>query len=77
MIIRAAVTLEIFKKAMQILLTTWLQFLATPTSATTEAMALKLLETLLGLIDIDNITLRLLQQNHCNYCHDTALEYFT
>ena len=74
MIIQAAVTL---KKSMQILLTTCLKFLATPTSTTTDAMALKLLETLLGLSDIDNITLRLLQQNHCDYCHDTALEHFT
>ena len=31
----------------------------------------------LGLGDIENITLRLLQQNCCDYCHDIALEYFT
>ena len=30
-----------------------------------------------GLGDIENTTLRLLQQNHCDYCHDIALEYFT
>ena len=26
---------------------------------------------------MENTTLRLLQQNHCNYCHDIALKYFT
>ena len=31
----------------------------------------------LGLGDIENTTLWLLQQNHCDYCHDIALEYFT
>ena len=30
-----------------------------------------------GLGDIDYITLGLLQQSHCDYCHDIALEYFT
>ena len=30
-----------------------------------------------GLGDIKNTTLRLLQQGHCDYCHDIALEYFT
>ena len=31
----------------------------------------------LGLGDIENTKLRLLQQNYCDYCHDIALEYFT
>ena len=26
--------------------------------------------------DIDNITLQLLQQSHCDYCHNIALEHF-
>ena len=30
-----------------------------------------------GLGDIENTTLRILQQNHCDYCHNIALEYFT
>ena len=30
-----------------------------------------------GLGDIENSELRLLQQRHCDYCHDIALEYFT
>ena len=31
----------------------------------------------LGLGDIENSELQLLQQRHCDYCHDIALEYFT
>ena len=30
-----------------------------------------------GLGDIENSELLLLQQRHCDYCHDIALEYFT
>ena len=30
-----------------------------------------------GLGDIENSELRLLQQRHCDYCHDIALEYVT
>ena len=40
MIIRAAVTHNNFKKSMQLLLKNCLQFLATPTSKTTDVMAL-------------------------------------
>ena len=29
----------------------------------------------LGLGDIENSELQLLQQRHCDYCHDIALEY--
>ena len=31
----------------------------------------------LGLSKIENTILRLLQQSHCDDCHDIALEYFT
>ena len=41
MITQAAVTRSDLKKSMQISLKTRLQFLVTPTSATTDAMALK------------------------------------
>ena len=41
MIIRAAVTHSDLKKSVQILLKNHLQFLATPTSTTTDTMALK------------------------------------
>ena len=30
-----------------------------------------------GLGDIENTELQLLQQRHCDYCHDIALKYFT
>ena len=30
---------------------------------------------ILGLGDIENIELQLLQQRHCDYCHNIALEY--
>ena len=33
--------------------------------------------TPVGLGDIENTTLRLLQQSCCNYCHDITLKYFT
>ena len=46
MIIRAAVIHSNFKKSMQILLKNRLEFLAMPTSTTTDAMALKFLQTL-------------------------------
>ena len=31
----------------------------------------------IGLSGIENTALQLLQQSHCDYCHDIALEYFT
>ena len=46
MIIGAAVTHHDFKKSMQILLNNRLQFLATPTSTTTDAMDLKSFQAL-------------------------------
>ena len=46
MIIQAAVIRSNLKKSMQILLKNCLEFLATPTSTTTDAMALKFLQTL-------------------------------
>ena len=46
MIIQATVTHNNFKKSVQISLKTCLQFLATPTSTITDAIALNFLQTL-------------------------------
>ena len=32
---------------------------------------------MLGLSGIENLALQLLQQSHCDHCHNIALEYFT
>ena len=43
----------------------------------TEGSPLTIVGYVLGLSNIKNSELQLLQQRHCDYCHNIALEYFT